>query len=160
MKTYPMSRRGALKVVGALMLSGAAGQLLLTSRAKAALASASPQLNAFMAVSATLTGKPQLNVLLGQALHPALQKAVPDFDATLAKLQALLAQGDDLSADHKAEQALSQAILQGWYLGVVGKGKKAVCVTYVDALSNLAVADVLVPPSYSYGPCGTWSAKP
>jgi hypothetical protein len=160
MKTYPMSRRGALKVVGALMLSGAAGQLLLTSRARAALASASPALNAFMAVSATLTGKPQLNVLLAQALHPALQKAVPDFDATLAKLQALLAQGDDLSAGHKAEQALSQAILQGWYLGVVGKGKKAVCITYVDALSNLAVADVLVPPSYSYGPCGTWSAKP
>lgn len=160
MKTYPMSRRGALKAVGAVMLAGVAGQLLLSSRARAALSSATPGLNLFLDVSRQLTGKPELNVVLGQALYPALQAAVTDLDATLARLQALLAQGEPIAAEHKAELALSQTMLQGWYLGVVGKGKKAVCITYVDALSNLAVADTLVPPSYSYGPCGTWQVKP
>lgn len=160
MNTYPMSRRGALKVVGAAMLAGVAGQLLLSSRAKAALASASPGLNLFLAVSSELTGKPDLDVVLAQALYPALQAATPELDATLGKLQVLLRQGEPIPAEHKAELALSQAILQGWYLGVVGKGKKAVCITYVDALSNLAVAGTLVPPSYSYGPCGSWQAKP
>ena len=62
--------------------------------------------------------------------------------------------------EHKPQQALAQAILQAWYLGVTGKGKKAACVAYVDTLANRAVAAELVPPSYSYGACGTWQARP
>lgn len=154
MKTNPMSRRGALKVVGAVMLSGVAGQLLLNTRAKAALAPAGQGLQDFIAVSRELTGKAELNATLALALHAALQKASPEFDAALLKLK------DTLAAQGEPDKALVQTILQGWYLGVVGKGKKAVCVTFVEALSNRAVADVLVPPSYSYGRCGTWSAKP
>lgn len=160
MKKYPLSRRGALKMLGAVMLTEVSAQLLLSSRARAAMASAGSDLKVFMDVSTTLSGRPELNIVQAQALYAALQVAVTGFDVTLAKLQALLAQNADFSSEYKEEMALSQTILRAWYLGVVGNGKKAVCVTYVDALSNVAVSDKLVPPSYSYGPCGTWQAKP
>ncbi|KQQ40202.1 hypothetical protein ASF61_05315 [Duganella sp. Leaf126] len=165
------SRRSALKALGALgalTLSGVASQLLLSTRAGAAIAPAGPGLTDFIAVSRTLTGKAEINPTLALALYQAFVKQAPDTDAALARLNATLGAGEVLAQDdkttfteaQKADQALSQAILQAWYLGVVGKGKKSVCVAYADTLSNLAVADVLVPPSFSYGPCGSWSAQP
>ncbi|MPQ57709.1 sugar dehydrogenase complex small subunit [Duganella sp. FT27W] len=162
------SRRGALKALGALALSGVASQLLLSTRASAALAPAGQGLKDFIAVSRTLTGEAEINPTLALALYQAFARNSPEIDTELASLKAALGAGGVLAQDdktafaeaQKAEQALAQAILQGWYLGVVGKGKKSVCVAYVETLSNRAVADVLVPPSYSYGPCGSWSAKP
>jgi len=162
------SRRGALKALGALALSGVASQLLLSTRASAALAPAGQGLIDFIDVSRTLTGKAEINPTLALALYQAFARNSAEIDTALAGLKATLGAGEVLAQDdkttfaeaQKAEQALAQAILQGWYLGVVGKGKKSVCVAYVETLSNRAVADVLVPPSFSYGPCGSWSAKP
>ena len=162
------SRRGALKALGALALSGVASQLLLSTRAVAALTPAGQGLTDFIAVSRTLTGKAEINPTLALALYQAFVKDSPQTDTALAGLKTALGAGAVLAQDdktafpeaQKAEQALAQAILQAWYLGVVGKGKKSVCVAYIDTLSNQAVADVLVPPSFSYGPCGSWSAKP
>lgn len=162
------SRRGALKALGALALSGVASQLLLSTRAVAALTPAGQGLTDFIAVSRTLTGKAEINPTLALALYQAFVKDSPQTDAALAGLKTALSAGEVLAQDdktafaeaQKAEQSLAQAILQAWYLGVVGKGKKSVCVAYIDTLSNQAVADVLVPPSFSYGPCGSWSAKP
>lgn len=168
MKAHPMSRRHALKMLGAVSLAGVAGPMLLSTRAKAALAPAGQGLQQFISVSQTLTGKPELNPTLALALYNAMLKNAADLDLQVSKLQTALAQAEVLaqgdktafSDTQKAEHGLSQALLQGWYLGTVGKGKKAVCVAYMDTLSNRSVADVLVPPSFSYGPCGTWSAKP
>ncbi|MET0320513.1 MAG: sugar dehydrogenase complex small subunit [Duganella sp.] len=169
MQAPSISRRRALKALGAVALSGVAGQLLLSTRASAALAPGAQGrgLAAFIDVSRTLTARPDLNASLALGLYGAFQKTMPDVDQALAGLQAALATGvlaqDDKTAfteQQKAEQGLAQAILQGWYLGVVGKAKKAVCVAYAETLSNQAVADVLVPPSYSYGPCGSWQARP
>ena len=179
MQSKLTSRRGALKALGALALSGVASQLLLSTRALAALAPAAAAgagagavtgqgLHDFIAVSGTLTGKAEVNSALALALYQAFLKTSPEIDGALAGLKTTLLGADVLAQEdktsfaeaQKAEQALSQAILQAWYLGVVGKGKKSVCVAYVDTLSNQAVADVLVPPSFSYGPCGSWSAKP
>lgn len=165
------SRRGALKALGALALSGVASQLLLSTRASAALAQDGQRgqgLTDFIAVSRTLTGKAEINPALALVLYQAFLKNSPEIDTALAALKATLGAGEVLAHDdktafaaaQKAEQALAQAILQGWYLGVVGKGRKSVCVAYIETLSNRAVADVLVPPSFSYGPCGSWSAKP
>lgn len=162
------SRRGALKALGALALSGVGSQLLLSTRASAALAPAGRGLEDFIDVSRTLTGKAEINPTLALALYQAFARNSPEIDTALAGLKTALGAGEVLAQDdktafaeaQKAEQALAQAILQGWYLGVVGKGKKSVCVAYVETLSNRAVADVLVPPSFSYGPCGSWSAKP
>jgi hypothetical protein len=168
MQSKLVSRRGALKALGALALSGVASQLLLSTRAVAALVPAGQGLHDFIAVSSTLTGKADVNPTLALALYQAFLKTSPEIDGALAGLKTTLLGADVLAQDdkttfaeaQKAEQALSQAILQAWYLGVVGKGKRSVCVAYVDTLSNQAVADVLMPPSFSYGPCGSWSAKP
>jgi len=162
------SRRGALKALGALALSGVASQLLLSTRAVAALTPAGQGLTDFIAVSRTLTGKAEIKPTLALALYQAFVKDSAQTDTALAGLKTALSAGEVLAQDdktafaeaQKSEQSLAQAILQAWYLGVVGKGKKSVCVAYIDTLSNQAVADVLVPPSFSYGPCGSWSAKP
>lgn len=169
MQAPSISRRRALQALGAVALSGVAGQLLLSTRASAALAppAQGQGLAAFTDVSKTLTARPDLNAGLALGLYGAFQKTTADFDQAVAGLQAALAAGvlaqDDrttFTGQQKTEQGLAQAILQAWYLGVVGKANKAVCVAYVDTLSNRAVADVLVPPSYSYGPCGSWRSRP
>jgi hypothetical protein len=149
-----MSRRRALQWAGAAMLSGAAGQLLLANRARAALDDAPPGLAAFRAVSTTLTGKASPDPTLALALYQAFQRTTPGFDKALVTLHAA---PDDAQM---AGPGLGQAILQAWYLGTVGKGRQAVCVTYLDALANRAVSAELTPPSYSYGPCGSWQARP
>lgn len=158
-----MNRRLVLKAagLGAVMLSSIAGPLLLSQQARAGLPPATSNLAVFTTVSAALTGRGNLDPALAQALYQAFQAAVKDFDTTLLKLRGAMT-GEELtfSDEQKAEQGLSQSILQAWYLGVVGKGKKAVCVTYTEALANKVAAPILVPPSYSYGPIGTWTTKP
>ena len=158
-----MNRRLVLKAagLGAVMLSSIAGPLLLSQQARAGLQPAAGNLAVFTTVSAALTGRGSLDPALAQALYQAFQVAVKDFDTTLLKLRGAMT-GEEItfSDEQKAEQGLSQSILQAWYLGVVGKGKKAVCVTYTEALANKVVAPILVPPSYSYGPIGTWTTKP
>lgn len=168
MSRHAMTRRRALQALGALALSGVAGRLLSASQVKAAVAEAGPGLADFNAVSRTLTGKPQQDPVLALALYHALRKATPGFDATLAALKTALEQGAGIDPDGrlafgdegKTQGVLAQSILQAWYLGVAGKGAKATCVAFVDALANRAVAAQLVPPSYSYGACGAWSARP
>lgn len=163
MHPQQIKRRLVLKAagLGAVMLSGIAGPLLLSQQARAGLQPAAGNLAIFTTVSAALTGRGSLDPALAQALYQAFQLAVKDFDTTLLKLHGAI-NGKDItfSDEQKAEQGLSQSILQAWYLGVVGKGKKAVCVTYTEALANKVAAPILVPPSYSYGPIGTWTTKP
>lgn len=157
------NRRLVLKAAGlaAAMLSGVAGPLLLSQQARAGLAPAGNNLAVFTTVSQALTGRASLDPALAQALYQAFQKATRDFDTALVKLSGTLAgEGWSFTDAQKAEQGLSQSILQAWYLGVVGKGNQAVCVTYTEALANKLAAPTLVPPSYSYGPIGTWSSKP
>jgi hypothetical protein len=162
MTPYAISRRRALQALGAVALAGAAGRLLSATRERTALDVAGPGLADFNAVSRILTGQPAPDPALALALYGAMRRATPDVDAGLAALKAVLAQGGDIvfTDDQEAQRALSQAVLQAWYLGVVGKGKQASCIAYLDALANRAVAAELVPPSFSYGPCGTWQARP
>ena len=163
------ARRRALKALGlgALVVAGGAGQLLLSQQARAGLKVDDPAVNDFISVSQQLSGHQGVNVVLAQALYQAFADTTPDFAAALGKLKAALAHnaladGGKLAfaEEQKSEQALSGAILQAWYLGTVGKGKKARCVTYTDGLSNQLVAGKLAPPSYSYGPCGSWQVQP
>lgn len=163
MHPQQINRRLVLKAagLGAVMLSSIAGPLLLSQQARAGLPPAAGNLAVFTTVSAALTGRGSLDPALAQSLYQAFQLAVKDFDTTLLKLRGAMT-GEEItfSDEQKAEQSLSQSILQAWYLGVVGKGKKAVCVTYTEALANKVAAPILVPPSYSYGPIGTWTTKP
>ena len=166
MEISSISRRKLLKTAGYAGLSGMTGALnpVFAETQPAGGRDASRQI--FMRVSQTLTGRQTLNAELALALHAALGELVPGYEPALGKLDAALASqaGQDqppvFSADEKDAQALRLAILDGWYLGTVGKGPKARCLAYVDALSNQVVSDVLTPPSYSYGPCGSWQAQP
>ena len=63
------------------------------------------------------------------------------------------------TADAESEK-LAKVILGGWYNGVVGKGKDALYVTYINTLSSQLVSDKVVPPGFSYGPLGSWAKQP
>lgn len=122
----------------------------------------------FLAVSAILVGQTALDAALGNRLHAALATASPHFDAdaqallTLidnqhidpAKLQATLdAAGSPLAA-------LPRTVMRAWCLGLVGEGEATRCIAYEEALDAVMVADVLKPPTYAYGPYGSWSKPP
>jgi hypothetical protein len=64
------------------------------------------------------------------------------------------------SAGRLLSATRNQALIENGGPVLAGKGAKATCVAYVDALANRAVAATLVPPSYSYGALGTWQARP
>ncbi len=163
------SRRRALKLLGLVTLTSATGQFLALPPLKAAQSPASPAALAdFMQISRLLTQLDELNTTLAQALLMTLEQTHPGFASALTQLknrlqnQPALLQQDRLtfsSADAESEK-IAQAILGGWYNGVVGKGKGARYVTYVDTLAAQAVSDKLVPPSFSYGPIGSWAHQP
>ncbi|MDO6407200.1 sugar dehydrogenase complex small subunit [Pantoea phytobeneficialis] len=167
MKLY--SRRRVLKMAGLVVITSAAGHLLPLPRLNAAqsLANASAQAD-FIQVSQWLTQQENLNSAVAHALLIALNQTQQNFMAGLTQLKALLQSQPELlqqeqltfAASDAASEKLAQVILAGWYNGVVGKGKHALYVTYVNTLANQLVNDKLVPPSFSYGKCGSWAQQP
>ncbi len=122
----------------------------------------------FISVSQALTAQQQLNPTVAQALLLAFMQTDKNFVSRLTRLNTLFQEQPELlgeqkiafSADDADSESLAKAILDGWYEGVVGKGFDAIYVTYVNNLANLLVSDKLVPPSFSYGPMGSWAQKP
>jgi len=122
---------------------------------------------AFIKVSQQLTGHESLNLGQAERLYQALVASDAAFAAQLVQLADFMAQNPDpatLQAALDAAKApfakLPGAIVTAWYVGVVGSGKASRCITYETSLMALAVADRLKPPSYAYGPYGSWSANP
>jgi hypothetical protein len=123
---------------------------------------------AFMAQSHLITGHDQLDEALGRRIHDRFREQDPAFDARLAVLAGFLARqpvdtaGLQASLDAAGSDAapLPRQLARAWFTGVVGEGAGARCVTYAGALMNLLVADILRPPSYAYGPYGSWSKSP
>jgi len=107
----------------------------------------------FMAVSQALTARTDLDPAIGRALFEALCRSDANFPAALSAFPAR----EDAAA---SDLPTSKAILNGWYCGIVGSGAHATCVIYVAALMNAVVADVLTPPTYAFGPYGSWAARP
>lgn len=122
----------------------------------------------FLAVSSFLTGRNDLDATRAGALLQALVTSDAQFATQLPALAAFIAaQKPDplklqglLDAQKAPYAALPRQIVTAWYIGVVGAGKSARCLTYVSSLMNLAVGDHLRPPSYAYGAYGTWAVKP
>ena len=149
-------------------MTALAGLGLIAGTAPAAFADQPAASADFAAVSKALTARTDLAVPLQDALYRALKAQDGHFDAKLARLAKLLgtgeASGDTLKTVLVGANAdlagMPSEILTGWYLGIAGKGKDAVCVAYESDLSNRLVADVLHPPSYAYGAYGSWAAKP
>ncbi|WP_343741059.1 sugar dehydrogenase complex small subunit [Herbaspirillum huttiense] len=166
--THP-TRRRVLKVAGLMAGAGAAGLFWsLPHRVAAQNNPATLPVDDFLQVSRQLTERQDLSPKLGAALLLALSKTEKDLAARLQSLKGLLqAQPALLQAERLAfpaeqgdSEKLARVILGSWYDGVVGKGKNAQYVTYINTLSNGLVSGKLVPPSFSYGPCGSWSRQP
>lgn len=151
------------------ILQGAAAAtmaaVMVPAGATSALAAADED---FAAVSKILTGRSNLDGDFRRALLDTFAKLDPTFATRLGALRRLIepleTQPEALRAATAAAgpdlAALQAQILQGWYLGVVGDGPNAICVTYTQALAHVAVSDVLRPPSYAYGEYGSWQGRP
>jgi hypothetical protein len=122
----------------------------------------------FTAVSAILVGRTTLDADLGRRLYEALAADDPGFAAAA---QALLAFINERKVDPLQLQqvldneksplaGLPRKIVTAWCLGIVGSGATARCLAFENALNAQMVADVLKPPTYAYGPYGSWSRKP
>jgi len=107
----------------------------------------------FLALSRKLTGYDDLDTQLAEHIYRSLGHIVGNLDHEVAALTA----ADDATL---SQSALSKAILTAWYLGTVGSGPQTTCIAYVSTLQVRVVSDVLRPPTYAYGPYGSWHSQP
>ncbi|MDB6050924.1 MAG: hypothetical protein JWR17_3670 [Pseudomonas sp.] len=123
---------------------------------------------AFVAMSAIIAGRQTLNGELAQNLYLALVADDPTFAAGVKNLLALVSQRQidpinlqkTLDDEKSPLAAVPRKIATAWFMGVVGSGEHARCIAYENALNAVMVADVLKPPTYAYGPYGSWAANP
>ena len=133
------------------------------------LATASTSGNSgFMALSAYLTQRDDLDPKLGARMQAAWQELDDKFNANVDALwqwidsnQVALADLNTKLQAEKPELAKVPAqVMQIWWQGIAGSGTQVRVVTYEHALNAQAVADKLRPPSYAYGHYGSWSQNP
>ncbi len=122
----------------------------------------------FAALSAVLVGRASLDANQGARLYEALVSDDPSFPASVGALLKLIEtrkiDPSQLQATLDAEKSplatLPRKVVTAWYMGVVGEGERARCIAFEKALNAAVVADVLKPPTYCYGPYGSWAHKP
>jgi hypothetical protein len=123
---------------------------------------------AFLALSALIAGRQSLDAGMADRIFTALRDERPGFPDDAAALLKLI---EDRKIDPmRLQQTLDdeksplagvpRQIATAWFLGVVGSGEKATVLAYEHALNAQFVADVLKPPTYAYGPYGSWARKP
>ncbi|MBF5006055.1 sugar dehydrogenase complex small subunit [Diaphorobacter caeni] len=168
MNTIPQFTPGGFAPQRRLLLGGAlavsVAYLAPWSRAAEPAADASR----FMALSRYLTERDDLSARQGARLLAGLQALDAQFGAQAAALwqwidsqHVPLAQlNERLKADKPELAAVPAAVMQAWYLGIVGAGKQAKALAYEFALNAQVVSDKLKPPTYSYGLYGSWTSNP
>jgi hypothetical protein len=123
---------------------------------------------AFVAVSAILVGRQALDSVQAARLYAALSSDDANFATAIRALLAFITERKInlnelqrvLDAERPALALLPRKIVTAWYVGVVGEDERARCVSLEYALNASVVADVLKPPTYCYGPYGSWARKP
>jgi hypothetical protein len=166
-----LSRRRLLTGTAGLLVAGILTQVLPGKLALAAppLAAAIAPSASFNAISVKLTGIEQPDVLLSQRLYSWLHDHFPQLDSQLDTLSALLQQqpaanGSSLltllSSQPKAINDLYQALVSGWYLGVVGPLPRPQCIAFENIVSYQLLRDSLLPPSYAPGQPNFWTQPP
>ncbi|MBA0034816.1 gluconate 5-dehydrogenase [Pantoea sp. BIGb0393] len=166
-----LSRRRLLTGTAGLLVAGVLTQVLPGNLAFAAppLAAAVAPSASFRAISITLTGLEQPDTLLAQRLYSWLHEHVPQLDSQLDTLSTLLQQQPAangstlltlLSSQPKALNDLYQALVSGWYLGVVGPLPRPQCIAFENIVSYQRVRDWLLPPSYAPGQPNFWTQPP
>ncbi|WP_449433223.1 sugar dehydrogenase complex small subunit [Pseudomonas putida] len=128
----------------------------------------SPEQGAFLALSAIIAGRQSLDPMLAKMLYQALVADDGGFPQACKQLLDLINQRqlDPLHLQKTLEDEKSplatvpRKVASAWFMGVVGSGEKARCLAYEHALNAQIVADVLKPPTYAYGPYGSWARHP
>lgn len=123
---------------------------------------------AFVAVSAILVGRRVLDAGLTIRLYDALVAVAPHFAADVRALLALIEKRQIdpaklqsvLDTEKSPLAPLPRKIMRAWCLGLVGEGETTRCIAYENAMDAVMVSDVLKPPTYAYGPYGSWSQPP
>jgi hypothetical protein len=122
----------------------------------------------FAELSNLLTGRSTLDATHADVLYDALVASRPHFDSEVRALLTLMQNRTidpkdlqrTLDGERSPLAALPRAIVSAWYLGVVGEGERARCVTFESSLSYEIVSDRLSPPSYCHGGPASWVEKP
>jgi len=168
--SHGVSRRTMLIGIAAMiaeigLLSGSSSIQAQTAAAGNAVDSA-PNTTAFLALSQALTGHADLNPETATRIAAAMRDTYPDFSSHADKLTALVQAGQPASAllaaasSDPALHDTALAIVAAWYTGTIGKGQKAIVVSYADALMYQPVRDALPVPTYcSFGPLW-WTGQP
>ena len=150
------------------VLSSFAGGFVASLVPWALAAPADAEQAGFLALSALLVGRTMLDAHQAGRLFAALAAVDAGFAAAT---RDLLAYVNDRKVDPLRLQSLldeeksplarlPRTIASAWWLGIVGEGDKARSLAFENALNARLVADVLKPPTYAYGPYGSWARKP
>ncbi|TCK38305.1 D-sorbitol dehydrogenase-like protein [Paraburkholderia sp. BL8N3] len=149
---------------GAPASAGSAG-----SAGSAAAATPPSGLDAFLALSQKLTGRPGFDRPLAQRVYGALSKADGEFAANVAALDKWIATHGGTPSDvitaalrveHPKLAATVGTVMRAWYLGIVGEAPRATVIAYERALMFDPVNDVLTIPSYCRDVPFYWTQKP
>jgi hypothetical protein len=150
------------------LLASYAASLIPWARPALAQAAPDPDRASFLALSAILAGRVSLDGALAARLFDALRAQDPAFAQAMRSLLTLI---NDrridpvdvqrvLDTEKSPLAKLPRTIVTAWYMGIVGTGEGARVIAYENALNAVTVADVLKPPTYSYGVYGSWTRKP
>jgi hypothetical protein len=149
------------------VLSGLAAVCLVAVGGPAAAQTGTAH-EAFLDLSRLLTGRASLDVGQGARLFDAFLTGTPGFQTGVERLLAWIKDHNvdvgqlqqTLDAESSPLAALPRQVMKAWYTGVVGEGGATRCVTFETSLMHRVVADRLNPPSYCYGPHGSWGNAP
>lgn len=136
-----------------LLLASLSAPFVLSHVAYAQQGAQGESFTRFMAVSSRLSGYATLDRQLGTEIFRSLSTTFLAFESAVA---ALATQDDETLGYAR----VAKVILKAWYLGVIEHGEKSSCIAYISTLQVRVVADVLRPPSYAYGPYGSWHKHP
>lgn len=122
--------------------------------------------SAFQKVSTFLTSK-NVSAPMAVRAYDALKKRMPDLDAVVGSLDALvqsrqLQHVDEYLALADVDKTLdtnAKSIIRALYLGVVGDDENAELFAYEEAFMYDPTRAILVVPTYGRGP-DTWGPKP
>ena len=150
------------------VLSGFVGGFAASLVPWALAAPADAEQASFLALSAMLVGRAMLDAHQADRLFTALKADDAGFANgardLLAYVNARKVDPMRLQAVLDEEKSplaqLPRTIAAAWWLGIVGDGDKARSLEFEKALNAQLVADVLKPPTYAYGPYGSWARKP
>ncbi|ACI50944.1 conserved hypothetical protein [Gluconacetobacter diazotrophicus PA1 5] len=160
----PGVSRRALMAAGAVAgASALAPGALVPGRAVAL--TLSPDEARFLAVSRAVTGRQDLNPLIGTRLFAAMVRTFPNYGARIAALSRLAVAGgkpeEILARAEEANQRQTMLdLVAAWYTGSVQDRTNAPMVAYRDALMYRPTDDALPVPTYCFGTPGWWTEVP